>query len=325
MVSAEHKYPWGDDRRFNFYSRRLREQLGARIQKIAVSSGLSCPNRDGTVGQGGCSFCLNDAFTPAYASSRRSITEQIDEGIRFHARRTAPDTRYFAYLQSFTNTHATVEQLRRLYDEVANRPAITGLIIGTRPDCIDKERLDLLEEYRCRGMHISVEYGVESTNNNTLKAVNRGHDFECARRAITLTAERGIPVGAHLILGLPGESNEEMITRTDIINTLPITNLKLHQLQIFHGTAMAADYAAHPEHYHLFTLDDYLDLLVEIIRRLRPSIAIERIASEVPPRYRLSQGWGIGGHDQLIQQLEARLTTLGARQGDKYQPNTQQR
>ena len=318
-------FPWGDTRRFNSYSRYTREQFGARVQKIAVSSGLTCPNRDGTVGTGGCTFCLNEAFSPSYSTPRLTITEQIENGIRFHAKRGRESQYRLAYFQSYSNTYAPVEELRALYDEALAHPAISGLIVSTRPDCIAPETLDLLAEYQQKGVYIAVEYGVESVYNQTLAEINRGHDFECAERAITLTAERGIPVGAHFILGLPHETRQMMVDAVSTINSLPISTIKFHQLQIFRGTAMADDFCANPDNYHLMSLEEYLDLLVDIVRRLREDIVIERFASEVPHHYRLNAGWGIKGHDQLIQLLEARLASLGAHQGDMYNQTAEYR
>ena len=318
-------FPWGDTRRFNSYSRYTREQFGARVQKIAVSSGLTCPNRDGTVGTGGCTFCLNEAFSPSYSTPRLTITEQIDNGIEFHAKRGRESQYRLAYFQSYSNTYAPVEELRALYDEALAHPAISGLIVSTRPDCIAPEILDLLAEFQQKGLYIAVEYGVESVYNQTLAEINRGHDFECAERAITLTAERGIPVGAHFILGLPRETRQMMVDAVSTINSLLISTIKFHQLQIFRGTAMADDFCANPDNYHLMSLDEYLDLLVDIVRRLREDIVIERFASEVPHHYRLNAGWGIKGHDQLIQLLEARLASLGAHQGDMYNQTPENR
>ena len=318
-------FPWGDTRRFNSYSRYTREQFGARVQKIAVSSGLTCPNRDGRVGTGGCTFCLNEAFSPSYSTPRLTITEQIDNGIMFHTKRGRESEHRLAYFQSYTNTYAPVEELRALYDEALAHPAISGLIVSTRPDCITPETLDLLVEYQQKGLYIAVEYGVESVYNQTLAEINRGHDFEYAKRAITLTAERGIPVGAHFILGLPRETRQMMVDAVSTINSLPISTIKFHQLQIFRGTAMADDFRANPDNYHLMSLDEYLDLLVDIVRRLREDIVIERFASEVPHHYRLNAGWGIKGHDQLIQLLEARLASLGAHQGNMYNQTAEYR
>lgn len=318
-------FPWGDTRRFNSYSRYTREQFGTRVQKIAVSSGLTCPNRDGKVGTGGCTFCLNEAFSPSYSTPGLSITKQIENGIAFHAKRGRESEHRLAYFQSYSNTYASVEELHALYDEALTHPAISGLIVSTRPDCITPEILDLLNEYQQKGYYVAVEYGVESVYNQTLADINRGHDFECAQRAIMLTVERGIPVGAHFILGLPGETRQMMAEAVETINSLPINTIKFHQLQIFRGTAMAEDFCANPDKYYLMSLEEYLDLLVDIVRHLREDIVIERFASEVPHHYRLNAGWGIKGHDQLIQLLEARLTSLGAHQGDKYNQTAENR
>lgn len=308
-------YPWGDTRRFNSYAGYFRRLFGGRVQKLSVDAGFTCPNRDGTLSQGGCTFCDNGAFTPSYCTASKSITQQIDEGIEFHRNRYRSAQRYLVYFQSFSNTYAPVERLRALYGEALAHPDVAGLVIGTRPDCVDDERLDLLYEL-ARDRYVAVEYGIESTSDATLLSVNRGHDFACARRAVERTAARGLPVGAHFILGLPGESDAMLLAQTAAINALPLTSVKFHQLQVFRSTPMAAEYDADPARFRFWTLDEYLDLFVEILRRLRPDLVVERFASEAPPRYHYGRNWGLVRNEQLWSMLEKRLEERNTYQGE---------
>ncbi len=308
-------YPWGDERRFNSYAAYFRRVFGHRMQKVTVNAGFTCPNRDGTVGRGGCAFCDNAAFTPSYCTPEKSITRQIEEGIEFHRRRYRTARRYLAYFQSFSNTYAPLERLRECYDEALAHPEVAGISVGTRPDCVDENKLDYFAEL-ARRKYVAIEYGVESTYDATLRRINRGHDFAAAERAIRLTAERGIHVGAHFILGLPDESDEMMIAQAGRINSLPLDTVKFHQLQLFRGTALAAQYDACPERFRFRTVDEYLDLFVEILRRLRPDLVIERFAGEAPPRYHHIEGWGLIRNETLMAMLDAKLERCGAYQGD---------
>lgn len=320
--------------------------MGGRVQKLSVNAGLGCPHRivSHAAAQSnpatttsptsstspanplaaapnhpqtpqGCTFCLNEAFTPGYCMSGGDVAWQLREGIEFHRRRYRRAERYVAYFQSFSNTNAPVERLRELYESALSVAGVVGIIVGTRPDCVDDEKLDLLSEL-ARKHYVAVEYGVESCNDKILKEVNRGHDFACARRAIEQTAARGVPVGAHFILGLPGESDAELIGQTLIINELPLTSVKFHQLQIFHGTVMEADWRAHPERYRFWTVAEYIDFFIEILRRLRPDIVVERFAGECPPRYHARAGWGLVRNEQLVAMLDERLAELNVWQGD---------
>ncbi len=308
-------YPWGDERRFNSYAAYFRRIFGHRMQKVTVNAGFTCPNRDGTVGRGGCAFCDNAAFTPSYCTPEKSITRQIEEGIEFHRRRYRTARRYLAYFQSFSNTYAPLERLRECYDEALAHPEVAGISVGTRPDCVDENKLDYFAEL-ARRKYVAIEYGVESTYDATLRRINRGHDFAAAERAIRLTAERGIHVGAHFILGLPDESDEMMIAQAGRINSLPLDTVKFHQLQLFRGTALAAEYDACPERFRFRTVDEYLDLFVKILRRLRPDLVIERFAGEAPPRYHHIEGWGLIRNETLMAMLDAKLERCGAYQGD---------
>lgn len=310
-------YPWGDERPYNSYSAHFRRLFGGRVQKVSVDAGFSCPNRDGRTGTGGCTFCINGAFTPSYCMPSKSIAQQIDEGIDFHRRRYRSAGEYIVYFQAYSNTYGSVEHLRRLYVEALSHHAVRGLVIGTRPDCIDEERLDLLSELS-RDKYIAVEYGIESCDDDVLRAVNRGHDFAAARRAVEMTAARGLPVGAHFIIGFPGESDGQIISQTDIINSLPLTSVKFHQLQVFRGTAMAEEYDRDPSRFPFRTPEEYIDLIIEVVRRLRPDIVLERFASEAPPRYHHGRNWGLLRNETLWSMFEKRLLALGAYQSEKY-------
>lgn len=249
--------------------------------KLVLDAGFSCPGR--------CTFCDNAAFHPAYSTSSKSITQQLDEGITFHAKRGRAEGPYLAYFQSYSNTYATLERLREVYGEALAHPAISGIVIGTRPDCVDAEKLDYIASLGCARM----EYGIESCRDETLLRVRRGHDFACAERAVRETAARGIPVCGHFILGLPGEMRETLLEDVARINALPLDSVKFHQLQLLRGTPMAAEFAERPEDFVRWTLDEYIDLLCDILERLRPDIAVGRLAASVPPRYLSVSGWGV--------------------------------
>ena len=310
-------FPWGDERRFNSYAAYFRRVFGHRMQKVTINAGFSCPNRDGKISTGGCTFCDNAAFTPSYCDSAKSISQQIDEGIEFHRKRYRTAQQYLAYFQSFSNTYAPLERLRECYDEALAHPDIAGIVVGTRPDCVDEQKLDYFAELSCK-KYVTIEYGVESCYDETLRRINRGHDFATAERAIRMTAERGIHCGAHFILGLPGESDEMLIAQVERINALPLTTIKFHQLQLFRGTALAREWDEHPERFRFWTIEEYLDLFVEILRRLRPDIVVERFAGEAPPRYHHTEGWGLVRNEQLLAMLDKRLELRGVHQGDIF-------
>ncbi|MBP3423874.1 MAG: TIGR01212 family radical SAM protein [Alistipes sp.] len=312
-------YVWGDDRPYNSYAAYFRRLFGSRVQKVAVNAGFTCPNRDGSISTGGCTFCNNSAFTPSYCQPTKSVTEQIAEGIEFHRRRYRTATRYLAYFQSFSNTYAPLEQLRALYDEALANPLVAGIVVGTRPDCVDEQKLDYFASL-AQSHYVTLEYGIESCNDAVLASVNRGHDFATAERAVRMTAERGIHCGAHFILGLPGQSDEELIAQTDIINTLPLTTVKFHQLQVFRGTTMAEQYDRAPEQFRFWTVEQYIELFSEILSRLRPDIVVERFASEAPPRYHYGRNWGLVRNETLWLMLEKRLLEKSVYQGKKFVP-----
>lgn len=310
-------YPWGDERRYNSYSGYFRRLFGARVQKLSVNAGFSCPNRDGTLSTGGCAFCNNSAFSPSYCIPEKSVRQQLEEGIDFHRRRYRTADRYLAYFQSFSNTHAPLDELQAVFSQALELPQIAGIIVGTRPDCIDERKLDYFA--RLTETHfVAIEYGIESCYDATLKAVNRGHDFAAARRAVGMTAARGIHTGAHFILGLPGETREMMLAQADAINALPLDTVKFHQLQLFCDTPMAADYAVHPERYGFFGMEEYIDFFIDLLERLRPDLVVERFAGEAPPRFHAGPSWGLIRNEQLWSLLERRLAARDSWQGKAY-------
>ena len=308
---------WGDSRRFNSYSGYFRARFGARVQKLSVNAGFSCPNRDGTKGTGGCTYCNNDAFNPSYCNPAKSIAEQLEEGVKFHKWRYSGAMSYLAYFQAFSNTYAPVDSLRKLYSEALEFPDVIGIVIGTRPDCVDDEKLDYLQKLSEK-YYLSVEYGIESCYDKTLKRINRGHTFEAAVEAVERTASRGINTGAHFIFGLPGESREEMLAEADIISKLPLTTVKFHQLQIIKGAVMEQEYKDNPSDFELFTCDEYLGFFIEFLERLNPDIVVERFSGEVPPRFLSVEGWGKKRADQIVHLIERRMEELDTWQGRLY-------
>lgn len=303
---------------YNDHASALRRRLGGRVQKVAIDAHLGCPNRDGTLGWGGCSFCLNDAFSPAYCREAKSITEQIERGIAFHTQRNRHSDHYLAYFQSGSNTYASAEHLRKLYDEALAHPKISGIVVGTRPDCVCSEIIDILADIATR-KYVAIEYGIETTIERTLERINRHHTFADVVRAIELTQHRGIDIGAHLIVGLPGESREDIIAQTEAINALNLNYIKLHQLQIYRSTAIAEEWAAHPEHFLLcekFSTDDYISLLIDIVRRLHPSTAIDRLFTLAPRHLILHSPLGGERPDTLRERLVDRMIEENYTQGD---------
>jgi len=308
-------YPWGDNRRFNSYSSYFTREFGGRVQKISIDAGFSCPNRDGKISTGGCTFCRNDAFNPSYCRPEKSVRQQIEEGIEFHQRRYRRAKSYLAYFQAFSNTYKPIDELERLYREALSVDGVIGLVIGTRPDCINEETLEMVKDLNTT---VILEYGVESVYDQTLTRVKRGHDFATAKKAIELTHEYGFHCGGHFIIGLPGETREMMLNAADIISELPLTTVKFHQLQIFKDTRMADEYLANPSDFHLFTLEDYIEFVIDFIERLSPDIVIERFAGEVPPRYLVSKPWLSLRYDQVLALIEKRLEERDTYQGIKF-------
>jgi radical SAM protein (TIGR01212 family) len=308
------KYGFPDGKRYNSFVGYFKRKYGERLQKIVLDAGFTCPNRDGTVGRGGCTYCDNAAFHPAYSTAGKSLHQQMDEGIEFHKVRYRTTEHYLAYFQAYSNTYAPLERLKVLYEEALSHPQVVGIVIGTRPDCVDEEKLDYLAELAADHVVI-VEYGIESCYDRTLKRINRGHDFETASRAVRMTAERGIDVGVHFILGLPGESRQMMLDSCAMINDLPIRSVKFHQLQIVKGTRMEQEYAERPQDFERFSLEEYLDFFVDMLERLRPDLSIERFVGEVPPRFVNETPWGLIRNVELLRLLDKRLEERNTWQG----------
>jgi radical SAM protein (TIGR01212 family) len=315
-------YQWGHERRFNTYSGYFRDIYGARVQKVSIDAGFTCPNRDGSRGLGGCTYCDNDAFNPSYCQPSKSVSEQIGEGIEFHKWRYDEAVSYLAYFQAYSNTYASLDKLKKLYEEALNYPGVIGLIIGTRPDCIDEEKLEFIKELSGK-YYVAVEYGIESCYNKTLRRINRRHTFEKAVWALERTTAYGINTGAHFIFGLPGENREEMMNQVDIISGLPVKTVKFHQLQIIKGTAMETEFMNNPGDFELFTWEEYLDFFIAFLERLNPAIVVERFTSETPPRFLTSEGWGKKRTDQLLYLVEKRLEELDTWQGRLYEDKRQ--
>ena len=301
--------------RYNDLSAYLSAHFPYKVQKISLNAGFTCPNRDGTVGYGGCTYCNNQTFNPAYCKTEKTVTEQLEEGKQFFARKY-PEMKFLAYFQAYTNTYAELEELKRKYEEALQVKDVVGIVIGTRPDCMPDTLLDYLEDLNQRTFLI-VEYGVESTDNDTLKRINRGHTFEVAEEAIRKTAARGIRVGAHIILGLPGETNEQLIKQAGVLSALPLTTLKLHQLQLIKGTRMAHEFEMQPEDFHLYSADEYIDLVIDYVEHLRPDIVLERFVSQSPKELLIAPDWGLKNHE-FTDKVKKRMRERDAWQGKKY-------
>lgn len=299
-------------KRYREFGDFLRERFPFKAQKIAINAGFTCPNRDGSKGRGGCTYCNNQTFNPSYCQTDKSVTDQLAEGVRFFSRKY-PEMRYLAYFQAYTSTYGEQERLERLYEEALGYPGVVGLVIGTRPDCMPDRLLDYLARLSERVL-VLVEYGVESTLDRTLRRINRGHDFAEAEEAIRRTAARGIAVGAHLILGLPGESRDEILGHADRLSDLPLTTLKLHQLQLIRHTRMALEFERQPEDFHLFTVDEYIDLAIDFIERLDPAIALERFVSQSPKELLIAPDWGLKNYE-FTARVNRRLAERDSWQG----------
>lgn len=307
-------FSWGNTRRFNSWADRSRLQYGSRLQRVSVNAGFSCPNRDGTLGRGGCTFCNNQGFSPAYCTPENPILTQLDQGIAFLKKRYKRPDLFIAYFQAYSNTHGSIGLLRTLYNEALKHPEIKGLAIGTRPDCVDDEKLDFFSQLATKYI-ITIEYGLESCYNETLQRINRGHTFEQSVKAIEMTASRGLHTGVHMIFGLPGETRRQMLDQAKILSGLPIQTIKLHQLQIVSGTPMAFEYKKYPERFHLFNLEEYVDFIVKFLELLNPEISIERLSGEVPPALNEGIRWDKVRSEQVIGLIEKKMEELGTWQG----------
>ena len=306
--------------RYYDYAAFLRQYFEGKVQKISVDAGFTCPNRDGQIGYGGCTFCNNQTFNPEYCRKEHDISRQLQEGIRFFGRKY-PTMRYLAYFQAYTNTYASLDTLTARYEEALSVPGVVGNIIGTRPDCMPPELLRYLARL-AQHTFVTVEYGVESTLDRTLQRINRGHDFATAAQAIHRTAEAGIITGAHLILGLPGESRSDILSHALRLSQLPLHTIKLHQLQLIKGTAMGQEYTSHPEHFDIPHIHPYIDLAIDFTQRLRPDIAIERFASQSPASLLIAPRWGIKNYE-LTARIIRSMKQRNAWQGELWETPAQ--
>lgn len=300
--------------RYSSFTGYFKQKYGCRLQKVVIDAGFTCPNRDGSCGLGGCTYCDNAAFHPSYSTPDKSISQQIDEGIEFHKVRYRRAYRYLAYFQPYSNTYAPVERLRQVCSEALAHPDVCGVVLGTRPDCIDEEKLHFFSELSKRCIVI-LEYGIESCYDSTLLRINRGHDFQCAIDAVNATSRYGIEQCAHIMFGLPGETREMMLDEAAMINRLPVQSLKFHQLQIVKGTAMEREFKERPEDFVTWTLPEYIDFFIDFLERLDPKYYVERFVSEVPPRYVSDTPWGLIRNVEILRMLEKRMEERDARQG----------
>lgn len=302
--------------RYLNYNTVLKSEFSERIQKISINAGFTCPNRDGSKGTGGCTYCNNQSFSPGYAKPIKSVTEQIEEGIAFFHHKYEAQ-KYLAYFQSYTNTYDKLENLTRIYEEALKNPKIAGIVVGTRPDCMSDELLDYFTELSKR-YYVMIEYGIESTCDNTLQLINRGHDYANAEVAIRKTAGKGLRTAAHLILGLPGENREMILSHADNVSELPLTAIKLHQLQLVKGTVMARQYAENPEMFNMMTAAEYIELVIDFLERLNPEIAVERFVSQSPEQLLLAPHWGLKNFE-FVHKIEKRLEERDTWQGKKLE------
>lgn len=301
-----------DNKPYRDFADYLSVRFPFKVQKISINAGMTCPNRDGSKGRGGCTYCNNQSFSPGYGEPTKTITQQLADGVQFFSHKY-PDMKYLAYFQSYTNTYDSITSLTEKYEEALAYPGVVGLIVGTRPDCVSDKLLNYFEALNKRTF-VLIEYGVESTLNKTLERVNRQHTFEESKAMIRETASRDIPVGAHIILGLPGENEDEILSHADRLSELPLTSLKLHQLQVIRHTAMAKEYKLLPESFRLYGVDEYTDLCVSFAERLHPDIHIERFTSQSPKTLLIAPDWGVKNYEmvaKVIKRFKERDTYQG--------------
>ncbi|MBN1984852.1 MAG: TIGR01212 family radical SAM protein [Prolixibacteraceae bacterium] len=308
-------YVWGHGKRYNDFPSYFRNKFSERVQKVSVDAGFTCPNRDGSKGKGGCTYCNNKTFQPNYCNLENSVTSQIQTGVDFFARKYEA-MKFLAYFQAYTNTYAPLEDLRRLYEEALQHPKIVGLVISTRPDAVDEKILDYLAELS-RRTYVMVEFGLESHLDKSLERMNRGHTFADSVWALAQTAKRGINNCAHMILGFPGENRNDWLEQAKVISQLPVKNLKLHQLQIHKQTVLEKQYRQKPEQFHLFSASEYVELVVDYLELLNPGIIVERFISQAPPEMLVAPRWGLKNFE-FVAKVEKRLAERDTWQGKLY-------
>ena len=312
----EMDFVWGHQRRFNDFSTYFKSRFAERVQKVSIDAGFTCPNRDGTKGQGGCTYCDNKNFKPSYTNLEKSVSEQIEQGIAFFSKKYE-SMKYLAYFQAYTNTYAQVDDLKKLYEEALQHPKIIGLVISTRPDCISDEVLDYIEELQKR-VYIMVEFGLESHLDKSLERINRGHTFADSVKAIEETSKRGINNCAHMILGLPGENRKDWLEQAKVISKLPVKNVKLHQIQIHKHTKLEREFKTNPEDFNIFTVDDYIELVIDYLELLNPEIIVERFISQAPREKLIAPKWGLKNFE-FVAKVDKRLAERNTWQGRLYQ------
>src|SRR5207249_4520248 len=296
--------------RFRSYNRWLQEKFGQRVYKVIVDAGFTCPNRDGKVALGGCAYCNNSSFRPPSAIKTDPIRDQVREGIEY-IRKRFDAHKFIIYFQPFSNTYAETEYLRQLYTDAIDHPEVVGLAIGTRPDCVDEEKIRMIDEIAGRTF-VSLEFGVESIYDDTLRRVNRGHDYAAFLRAIEMTRGRSIHIGAHLILGFPWETREQWLAMSDEMSRVGIDALKIHHLHIVRGTALAAESTRRP--FRVLEYEEYLDLLADFVQRLDPNIVIERMFGEAPFGLLVAPIWRRTKND-LVLDIQRKFEERDVRQG----------
>ncbi len=301
---------------YNEFPSFLKRYFPYKVQKISLNAGFTCPNRDGNKGYGGCTYCNNQTFNPDYCRTEKPISLQLEEGKRFFARKY-PEMKYLAYFQAYTNTYGELDSLKRKYEEALAVDGVVGLVIGTRPDCMPDSLLSYLEDIN-KHTFLLVEYGIESTNDETLRRINRGHTFGAVVDAVERTAACGILTGGHVILGLPGETRQSIVAQAEDLSRLPLATLKMHQLQLIRGTRMALEYEQHPEDFHLFDVEEYIGLVIDYVEHLRPDIVLERFVSQSPKELLIAPDWGLKNHE-FNHRVQKRMKELGAYQGKKYE------
>ena len=300
------------ERRYNSFGSYIKKRFGTTVYKVNVDAGFTCPNRDGTVGTSGCIYCNNDSFRPNSCRPTLPVNEQIKNGIEYIKRRYGAE-RFLVYFQPYTNTYAPVHELETLYREALSDPSVIGLAIGTRPDTVDEEKIELLQSL-AEKFFILVEYGMQSMYDRSLEFINRGHNYAAFKRTLDLSRNRGILIGAHIIVGFPTETRAETLAMTDELSHLPIDFLKIHQLQVIKDTPLEIIYKEN--HFHLFGYDEYLEFVADFIERLSPRIVLQRLFATAPDSILIAPRWG-KSRQEILRDIERRLEIRDTFQGKK--------
>lgn len=306
------------DRRYNSFGSYIRKRFGTSVYKVNVDAGFTCPNRDGTIGDSGCIYCNNDSFRPNSCRPTLSVSEQIKSGIEYIKKRYKAE-KFLVYFQPYTNTYGLVDELERLYKEALSESSVIGLAIGTRPDAIDEDKIALLESLADKDF-ILVEYGMQSIYDRTLEFIKRGHNYATFRKALDLTQDRGIFIGAHIIVGFPTETREEMLSMADELSHLPIGFLKIHQLQVIKNTPLEIMYKENP--FYTFGYEEYIEFVADFIERLSARIVLERVFATAPDSILIAPRWG-KSRQQILRDIERRLEIKNTYQGKKMKIHAQ--